>query len=83
MGNVGCTMVRSAFFALTVISMPGAAWAQNQIPHSPAEERACREDAHRFCRDELDDQFKIASCLQMHQARLSRACRSVLEGHNM
>ena len=71
----------SALLTLAVISMANVALAQNQMPHSAAEERACRGDAHRFCRDKLGDEFEVASCLQMHQAHLSSACRAVLQGH--
>lgn len=75
-------MVRAALFIVAIISMPNLAIAQNQLPHSSAEERACQADAHRFCRDVLADQFQVASCLQMNAARLHRACRAVVEGHD-
>jgi hypothetical protein len=45
-----------------------------------AEERACKGDAHRFCKDAIPDEFRTASCLQEHHDKISQACRSVLDG---
>jgi hypothetical protein len=76
-------MVRSLCLVIVLIAGPSAAWAQgNQIQHSPAEERACRGDAHRFCKDDLSDEFRTASCLQDHRDQVSRACRMVLENRH-
>jgi hypothetical protein len=83
------SMVRSFCLALCLIAAASGAWAQSNKfrPHAnhenAAEERACSGDAHRFCRQEIPDQFRVASCLQEHRDRLSRACRTVLEGHGM
>jgi Cysteine rich repeat len=60
----------------------GAAWAQGNLPHSAAEERACRNDAHRLCKEVLHDEFQVASCLQEHRAQVSRGCRAVMESHH-
>ncbi len=54
--------------------------ADNQ---SPRQDRACRGDAHRFCKDEIHDQFRVASCLQLNKENISRACRAVLDGHGL
>ena len=59
----------------------GPAVAQSTLPHTPAEERACRGDAHRLCKDVLSDEFQVASCLQQHRNRVSQACRIALQGH--
>ncbi len=77
-------MVRSSCLVIFLLAA-SAAWADNNQfrPHGSAEERACRGDAHRFCRNEIPDQFRVASCLQIHRDHISRACRSVLEGHGM
>ena len=74
-------MVRSIFIAVAVVVAYGAAWAQDH--RNTNEDRACRGDAHRFCKDALPDEFRVASCLQEHRDRLSRACRAMLEGHGM
>jgi len=72
-------MVRSLCLAATLFVVATAAQAQNNA----AEERACRGDAHRFCREALGDEFRVASCLIEHRDRISRACRAVLESHGM
>lgn len=78
-------MARILCFIVVLVAGSGAAWAQDgqSIGHNPAEERACRGDAHRFCKDELADEFRTASCLQEHRDHLSRACRAVIEGRGM
>lgn len=82
-------MVRSLRLAAALLFLSTAAWAEssqfepnNNNPNS-AEERACRGDAHRFCKDALPDEFRVGSCLQEHRDRISHACRAVLEGHGM
>jgi len=78
------SMVRSVCLIAAVLVLSNTARAENQFrPHSSADERACRGDAHRFCRDAIPDQFRVASCLQTHRDRLTHACRSVLESHGM
>ena len=79
-------MTRSFFLLIAVLAVSsGFARAENapQLgpPHTTAEERACKGDAHRFCKDVLTDEFQVASCLQEHRDRVSHACRAVLEGH--
>jgi hypothetical protein len=77
-------MMRSIYLVIALSFVASVALAQGQFrPHSTAEERACRGDARRFCKDEIPDQFRVASCLQMHRGNLSRACRSVLQNHRM
>jgi Cysteine rich repeat len=66
-------------FAVLLVGT-GTAWAQSGMPHTPAEERACRGDAHRFCKDVLSDEFQVASCLQERRNHVSPACRTVLQG---
>ena len=52
----------------------GPAVAQSTLPHTPAEERACRGDAHRLCKDvlsasqaEITRKFSIFSALPTTQ----------------
>jgi len=71
----------SIFFAM--ILMASAAAAQTYPHENSPEDRACRGDARRFCKQDIPDQFKVGSCLQANRARLSRACRAMLESHNM
>ncbi len=77
-------MVRSVSLFFAVIIMTSAALAQNQNPQeNTVEDRACRADARRFCKDDIPDQFKIGSCLQMNKEKLSRSCKEMLASHGM
>jgi len=81
-------MSRSLFLLIAVLAASSSfARADNtpQLgpPHTAAEERACRGDAHRFCKEVLSDEFQVASCLQEHRDKVSQACRAVLDGHGM
>jgi len=61
-------------------------WADNDqtaSSNNSPEARACRGDAHRFCREALSDEMRVASCLIDHKEKLTHACRAVLEGHGM
>jgi cysteine rich repeat protein len=77
-------MFRSVSLIFAVIVISTAAFAQTQYPQQDtAEDRACRSDARRFCKDDIPDQFKVGSCLQLHKDKLTRACKAVIEGHGM
>jgi len=78
-------MVRCLFLVAAVLAISTVARAEESPSgtHSAAEEKACRGDAHRFCKDTLADEFRTASCLQEHRDKISRACREVLEGRGM
>ena len=76
-------MTRGVWILLAAILMSGAALAQTYPQENTPEDRACRGDARRFCKDAIPDQFKVGSCLQAHRDRLSRSCKAVLESHNM
>jgi hypothetical protein len=82
--NEELIMVRSVSLLFAIFLMSGAALAQTQYAQeNTAEDRACRSDARRFCKDDIPDQFKVGSCLQMHKDKLTRACKAVIEGHGM
>ena len=76
-------MVRSVSLLFAVLLMSGAALAQTYPHEDTPEDRACHFDARRFCKDDIPDQFKVGSCLQAHKDKLTRACKTVLEGHGM
>ncbi len=79
-------MTRNLFLIVFLI-VSNAAWAETVqnggMPHNKAEERACGGDARRLCKEALGDDFRVGSCLQDHKDRLSRACRTILDGHGM
>jgi hypothetical protein len=74
-------MLHTLGFLAVLLVGTSTAWAQSGIPHTPAEERACRGDAHRFCKDVLSDEFQVASCLQENRGRVSQACRTAMQSH--
>jgi hypothetical protein len=76
-------MVRRVSLILAVFLASSAALAQTYPQENTPEDRACRGDARRFCKDDIPDQFKVGSCLQEHRDRLSRTCKTMLESHGM
>ena len=76
-------MVRRASLILAVVLISNAALTQTYAQENSQEDRACRGDARRLCKDDIPDQFKVGSCLQMNKERLSRACKEVLASHGM
>jgi hypothetical protein len=50
---------------------------------TPEEQAACRPDVRRFCHSipQGSSDGVFLACLQEHRAKLSRACRQVLESH--
>ena len=61
----------------SAIVLPGG----SVLEGSPQEKAACAGDAHRYCRDEVPDNFRVLACLKNERMRISKACRSVLEAH--
>jgi len=72
-------MVSRLSIILGVLLICSAASAQGS--HSAQEEKACRRDAQRFCKDAMPDEFRVLSCLQAHRQKISQACRDTLDGH--
>jgi hypothetical protein len=70
--------------ALTSALLVIASSAVSQENHGTREEQAaCRSDTRRFCRSVDPDSgtFGVLTCLKQNRAKLSRACRGVLESH--
>jgi hypothetical protein len=76
-------MLRSVSLVLAVVLASSAALAQTYPDQNTPEDRACRGDARRLCKDDIPDQFKVGSCLQANRERLSRTCKTMLESHGM
>ena len=71
-------MIRALVIAmLSIMLLSTAAVGQHQ--GTPEQQRACRHDATRFCRQEVDD-YAIANCLRANIGRLRAACRAIMEG---
>jgi hypothetical protein len=68
--------------ALGVCSSPGNAQPPVPAPGgqgTPQEQAACRPDARRLCREFVGNDMAVLSCFQQNRAKLSQACRAVLE----
>lgn len=77
-------MLRCVSLVVALLALPTAALAEAQYPQENSPEgRACRSDAQHFCKNEMPDQFRVASCLQTNRDKISRPCRAVLDGHGM
>jgi hypothetical protein len=69
-------------FAVALISallVPAAAMAGGHHQGTPAQQRACRSDVARFCRNVGGGDYAIADCLRANAGRLRPACRAVIE----
>jgi len=43
-------------------------------------EQACRDDAFKFCNNDIPDRTKVGACLRKHARSLSKDCRTVVTG---
>jgi len=74
------TTVASPAFAQR--QQQGQACPPRQAQGTPEDERACRTDATRLCRQVLlacGDEMAMLACFQQNRARLSRSCNAVLQ----
>ena len=46
---------------------------------TPEDQRNCRADAVKFCKDYIDNDDAVLRCFQANRASLTPACRGVLE----
>jgi hypothetical protein len=45
---------------------------------TPEDQRACRPDAQRLCKDVIGDDDAVLRCFQANRPKLSQACAAVL-----
>lgn len=74
----------SSLLALSLILVPAfvpaLAGAQERgHAGTSAQQRACRSDVLRYCRD-LQEDYAMANCLRAHESQLRPACRQALRG---
>ncbi|MCA6108947.1 cysteine rich repeat-containing protein [Bradyrhizobium cenepequi] len=67
---------------LILLTETSLSFAQGHMG-SPQEQRACRRDAQRFCRQQLADDSAVQQCLQQNRARLSKSCQKVFASRGM
>ena len=73
-------------FALSTLTVAGlwlglAGVASAQAPQSTINpEQACKDDAFKFCNNDIPDRTKVGACLRRNLRHLSRDCRTVMTG---
>jgi len=73
------------FFSIVMVSqliLSATALADHGGMHmgTPEQQRACRPDVLRYCRNVQGGDFAIADCLRANKQKLTAACRRVFEG---
>jgi hypothetical protein len=63
-----------------VAGVRSAAAAEEKHLGTPEQQRACRPDVLRLCRDTTGGDIAIANCLLDHKEKLTPACREVITG---
>lgn len=72
----------SLTLALLLIASSTELFAQGGRSGTPKEQQACNSDVRRHCRKIMGEgDFVILRCLQDNRAKLSSACRKVLQDH--
>ena len=67
--------------AALILSLATGSLAQAQSGPSPQEQMACRSDAGKFCAEHVGKPPQMNACLRENKAKLSEACRKVVESH--
>ena len=66
---------------LAAAALSTAAFAQERSG-SASEQRACRHDVARHCRTVMhESNDRVAQCLSLNAAHISKACQQVLRNH--
>ncbi len=73
-------MPRKITLALTLmlVGYSSAGFAESGTPEERA---ACHRDVVKHCKGLPPDELVMLGCLQSHRAKISNACRLVLESH--
>jgi hypothetical protein len=73
-------MTKSIYVSLVVL-LGGTALAFAQSGPSASEQMSCRGDAGKFCAEHVGKPPQMNACLRENKAKLSEACRKVVESH--
>ena len=71
----------SATLSLVVLAATAFLPAAAQSGPSPQEQMACRGDAGKYCAEHIGKPPQMSACLRDNKAKLSDACRKVVESH--
>ena len=74
------TTIKNAI-GISVILAAAASPALSQSGPSREEQLACRSDAGKFCAEHIGKPPEMNACLRENKAKLSEACRKVVESH--
>ena len=73
-------MFRKVVFALPLLLICYSATGRAE-QGTPSERDSCRRDTVRLCKGVAPEDGPMLNCLKTNRARLSVACRTVLETH--
>jgi hypothetical protein len=73
-------MMRKSVLAALLLAS-GILPAMAQSGPTPQEQMACRGDAGKFCAEHIGKPPQMNACLRDNKAKLSDACRKVIESH--
>jgi hypothetical protein len=73
-------MTKSIYVSLVVL-LGGTTLAFAQSAPTPSEQMTCRGDAGKFCAEHIGKPPQMNACLRENKAKLSEACRKVVESH--
>jgi hypothetical protein len=73
-------MIRAILTSVVIFGVCSTGLAQSG---SPEQQEACRPDVRKFCHKikEADGDSAFVECLKANRARLSKPCRTMLEGN--
>ena len=71
----------SATLSLVVLAATAFLPASAQSGPTPQEQMACRGDAGKYCAGHIGKPPQMNACLRENKAKLSDACRKVVESH--
>ena len=74
------TNVKSLAISLALV-IAGMSTASAQSGPTPQEKMACRSDAEALCAEHIGKPAEMNACLRENKAKLSEACRKVVESH--
>lgn len=73
-------MTKTVYVSLVVL-LAGITLAFAQSGPTASEQMTCRGDAGKFCAEHIGKPPQMNACLRENKAKLSEACRKVVESH--
>jgi len=73
-------MTKTVYASLAAL-LAGMTLAHAQSGPTASEQMSCRGDAGKFCAEHIGKPPQMNACLRENKAKLSEACRKVVESH--